>query len=397
MRQSKINQVKTQLNKIRRLKKTLIKLGFIEDIVIKNKQNRVTGHFIKVKFYRSHPNDFRQCGKSDSVEKHKANAYRDNKLNYYKLIQILISEGVKPSAIMVISRFNRKLKDLEQYCGSEGIPTERKAGGVRFFTAHGSKGTESSHVIVMNANSGMYGFPCEIQDSSVMVLAKRLVTENFFEEERRLFYVALTRSKKFIYIYSNEDENSMFLREINPYLFKLYLDTTERWHTLLPEIIKSYIKEIDLGRPIVCPRCHRLLIDLKGPHCSFLGCAGFPKGICNYTYNLENVEEITMDMGKSESKQIEEEKVKVMSDSRYSHLFSDIGLPSIEPVQYKQGVFISSIYFDYETEKAVKFRRAKDSKILWVPKKWLKREFSKDPALVQNIQLKFRPKDLHWK
>jgi DNA helicase-4 len=327
---------------------------------------------------------------------------RGDIFNYYNLIQTLLSNGVKPSEVMVLSRFNRALRDLEQYCGANDIPTEYKAGGIRFHSAHGSKGLESTHVIIMNANSGLYGFPCEIQDSSVMELAKRFPTESFFEEERRLFYVALTRSKKFLYVYSIEDKNSMFLNEINPYLMNIYVDTGERWHQGLSEFISNYVKGIDLEVPIICPRCGRLLIEKQGTYGRFLGCTGYSKTDCRYTYNLESQTEYQDDLlPKPKISQIEHERTKVMNDPRLSHLFDDIGLPSTESVEYtfkyKTGVFINDVYFDFETKKAVKFRRAKDSKILWLPKKFLKKECRKDQNIPQNIQLKFKPRNLYWK
>lgn len=322
--------------------------------------------------------------------------------NYYNLIETLLSNGVKPSEIMVLSRFNKPLKELKQYCGANEIPTEYKAGGIKFYSAHRSKGTECTHVIIMNANSGLYGFPCEIQDSSVMELAKRFVTENFFEEERRLFYVALTRSKKFLYIYSVEDQNSMFLNEINPYLMNIYIDTAERWHQGVSEFISNYVKGINLEIPMICPRCGRLLVEKEGTYGRFLGCTGFSATDCRYTYNLESRTEYQEDLlPKPQLSQIKNERAKLMSDPRFSHLFSDIGLPSNESVEYtykyKTGVFIEEIYFDFETKKAVKFRRAKDSKILWVPKQFLKKECSKDRNTPQNVQLKFKPNDLYWK
>ncbi|KKM22321.1 hypothetical protein LCGC14_1626530, partial [marine sediment metagenome] len=217
-------------------------------------------------------------------------SFRNQISNYYNLIKILLSNGVSPSDIMVLSRFNRPLKDLEQYCGANGIPTEYKAGGIRFHSAHGSKGLESTHVIIVNANSGLYGFPSEIQDSSVMELAKRFVTDSYFEEERRLFYVALTRSKRFLYVYSIEDKNSMFLNEINQYLMNIYIDTGERWHQGLPEFFSNYIKGISLEVPIICPSCGRLLIQRtrKVDGHKFMGCTGFFKTGCKYTHDLDN-------------------------------------------------------------------------------------------------------------
>ncbi|MHA1805590.1 MAG: UvrD-helicase domain-containing protein, partial [Promethearchaeota archaeon] len=116
----------------------------------------------------------------------------------YKLIKLLLSEGIQENELMVLSRFNYILKQLEIKCGADGIATERKVNGMRFYSAHASKGSESEHVIIINITSGLHGFPSEIQDSSVLEVVKRFEAKKYLEEERRLFYVALTRGKKFL-------------------------------------------------------------------------------------------------------------------------------------------------------------------------------------------------------
>jgi DNA helicase-4 len=209
--------------------------------------------------------------------------------NIYNLIQILLDDSVDPSEIMVLSRFNKYLKGLEIYCGARGVPTESQHGGVRFYSAHKSKGTESQHVILTDMTSGLYGFPCEIQDSSVMELAKRFESDGFIDEERRLFYVALTRSKKFLFIYSLEQTNSMFLNEINPYLMRLRLDTTKRWDEGLSDYMKSFIKGILPATPISCPKCDSFLVKRTGNKGKFLGCSRYPK--CKFTQDLEDLSE----------------------------------------------------------------------------------------------------------
>jgi hypothetical protein len=70
--------------KIRNLKKTLMELGFIKNVVTKNPQGQITGHYIKVKFYRHHPNGFPGGGSHHPWRKREGNAYRDNKENAYK-------------------------------------------------------------------------------------------------------------------------------------------------------------------------------------------------------------------------------------------------------------------------------------------------------------------------
>ncbi len=209
--------------------------------------------------------------------------------NIYNLIKILLDDGIEPHEIMVLSRFNKYLKGLEIHCGARGVPTESEHGGVRFYTAHKSKGSESQHVILTDMTSGLYGFPCEIQDSSVMELAKRFESDGFIDEERRLFYVALTRSKKFLYIYSMEQSNSMFLNEINPYLIRLRLDSTQRWDEGLSDYMKSFIKGILPETPISCPNCDSFLVKRTGKKGNFIGCSHYPD--CNYTQDLEDLSE----------------------------------------------------------------------------------------------------------
>ena len=205
----------------------------------------------------------------------------------YELIKKLVDEGVKPHKIMVLSRFNKFLQELEIYCGARGIPTEYKAGGVIFYTAHSAKGSQCTHVILTDITSGLYGFPCEIQDSSVMEVAKRFKIQKYIEEERRLFYVALTRSKKYLYLYSIEGNNSIFLDEIKPNLMKIHVDDLSKWELLNSEIITNILHEKEISNSLICPDCGKFLVERKGKRGKFLGCSGFPT--CTYTYEFEDI------------------------------------------------------------------------------------------------------------
>jgi len=134
-------------------------------------------------------------------------------------IKELISEGTKPEEILVISRFNKCVLDLKIVCGARNLPVESKnKKGIRFYTAHKSKGSEAKHVFILDVVSGTYGFPCEIKDSSVLDMAKNSKPEKSFDEERRLFYVALTRSKEHLYVYTTKNVRSIFLDEISGFL-----------------------------------------------------------------------------------------------------------------------------------------------------------------------------------
>ena len=66
---------------------------------------------------------------------------------------------------------------------------------IEFLTVHKSKGLETDYVILLQCNKDTYGFPSQVSDAPVLnyVLTK---SDQFpYGEERRLFYVAITRAK----------------------------------------------------------------------------------------------------------------------------------------------------------------------------------------------------------
>ncbi len=209
-----------------------------------------------------------------------------------KLIELLLKEGENANDIMVLSRYNRTLKDIEVHCGAEGVPIREKTGnlkeGARFYSVHKSKGTENRHVILTDLTSGLYGFPCEVQDSRVLEPAKRFPSKSFVEEERRLFYVALTRSKQNLYLFTVENNWSMFLHEIEASFNKIFVDSKAEWDEILPRFVsKAYKGELrSSDRPVFCPKCGRLLRERDGKYGKFLGCSRYPS--CDYIYDLKD-------------------------------------------------------------------------------------------------------------
>lgn len=83
-----------------------------------------------------------------------------------------------------------------------------------FMTVHKSKGLEEENVIIINLNDSILGFPNKIKDDKII----RLVNDSFehisFSEERRLFYVALTRTKNYCYILTKKNNESIFVKEL---------------------------------------------------------------------------------------------------------------------------------------------------------------------------------------
>ncbi|WP_394793092.1 UvrD-helicase domain-containing protein [Armatimonas sp.] len=127
-------------------------------------------------------------------------------------------------------------------------------------TAHASKGLEADYVILLGVKQGRRGFPSEMQDDPVLELVLP-ESESFpFAEERRLFYVALTRARERVYLIPDFTSYSPFVREIHDE------DLYEK------EILGEVARLSD-----VCPLCRRGEVKQRtGPHGTFYSCSNYP-------------------------------------------------------------------------------------------------------------------------
>ena len=101
-------------------------------------------------------------------------------------------------------------KDRGNYIKCHRYPQVR----IDFMTTHASKGLGYDDVIVLNGKNDKYGFPCKIQDDPVLNMVVHQDFSIEYAEERRLFYVALTRTKNRVYFIAPEQNPSEFLLEL---------------------------------------------------------------------------------------------------------------------------------------------------------------------------------------
>ena len=84
---------------------------------------------------------------------------------------------------------------------------------IEFLTVHKSKGLEADYVIILQCNTDTYGFPSLVSDDPVINYVLTKSDQYPYGEERRLFYVAITRAKVKTYILYDRRFPSVFVDE----------------------------------------------------------------------------------------------------------------------------------------------------------------------------------------
>ena len=109
---------------------------------------------------------------------------------------------------------------------------------MNFMTVHQSKGLECDYIILLNCNGGMIGFPSQISDSPILKYVLSEPDSYSFSEERRIFYVGITRARRHTWVLYDMNNPSPFVREFVP----------------------SSVPDIKPGEGIpeseLCPKCH---------------------------------------------------------------------------------------------------------------------------------------------
>ena len=137
-----------------------------------------------------------------------------------KIMREILTENPK-SSILLLGRYGFDGFNLTKssdfiYWEKTGNVTSKTFSDIEmeFMTVHRAKGLGYDNVIIINAIDSVYGFPSQVQEDPVL---KYVVKDDHaieYAEERRLFYVALTRTKNRIYIVTPQQRPSDFVREL---------------------------------------------------------------------------------------------------------------------------------------------------------------------------------------
>jgi DNA helicase-4 len=160
--------------------------------------------------------------------------------------------------VLVLSRYRDHLeraevKALVQEYGARGLTME-------LTTIHRSKGLEAEHVVVLGLNSGMRGFPNAMQDDPVLQIVSGTPDAFDFAEERRLMYVALTRSRGRVYLLHSTTQPSPFIEE------------------LLEREAENVEQLGHISEQLPCPGCGgHTILRRHGQYGAFWGCTNYPQ------------------------------------------------------------------------------------------------------------------------
>ena len=166
------------------------------------------------RFIMRNPNQIRKDLKSS---KHIKNPiiivkYKDYRKEFKNLITKL-----KDKNILILGRNNKdiyKLIDTDYEYKNDTLIYKPLNLKMKYLTVHKSKGLEEDIVIIINLYDDALGFPSKLEDDKILSLVSPKIDKYPYSEERRLFYVALTRTKNEVYLYTPCYKKSVFIDEI---------------------------------------------------------------------------------------------------------------------------------------------------------------------------------------
>jgi len=168
--------------------------------------------------------------------------------------KILILGRYKFSINKIIDKEYFAIKNNNLICLKEKI-------NITFLTVHASKGLTSDETIILDMDDNIYGFPSQITDNLELSILNH--KKNFYlEEERRLFYVAITRTKNHNFLLSCIDK-------ISPYIYELldlngikvinYTKNKIKRDIILCKNCGYFLKK-KKKKKYICPNCNEIIL-----------------------------------------------------------------------------------------------------------------------------------------
>ena len=154
-------------------------------------------------------------------------------------VRELLTEGLKNDDILFLYRRSKMFSPYFFQFRKEGI-------FVQYKTIHAAKGLESKIVFIIGLTEGYGGFPDIWMEDRIFQVIKKANHDLLLEEERRLFYVAITRAKDKLFLITEKGNESSFLKEIS-----------ETYTVKTSVQLKSPVEKV-----VTCKRCFSQLENL---------------------------------------------------------------------------------------------------------------------------------------
>ena len=144
---------------------------------------------------------------------------------FYKQIEKFEQNQIEPGLANFIEQINMEIEAGQT--GSLNFDIEKSQDAVRIMTIHGAKGLEFKYVFLPNLVDKK--FPT-IERKESIEIPKDLIKEILpygnvhLQEERRLFYVAMTRAKKGLFLLSSDDYGGKRKKKLSRFLIELNLE-----------------------------------------------------------------------------------------------------------------------------------------------------------------------------
>ena len=189
-----------------------------------------------------------------------------------KKVKQLYEAGYSREDILILYRRSGIYGPYFQRFRELGIKVQAK-------TIHASKGLEAKIVFIIGLKDGWGGFPNVWEDDLIFQIIKKTNYELLMEEERRLFYVALTRAKDELFLISEQGNESIFVEDIPG-------EFVDRENFLILNIEKT--------KTNICKSCNEELKIIFNycPHCGKEIIEEIDKKVETKTFNTKKLKEI---------------------------------------------------------------------------------------------------------
>ena len=166
---------------------------------------------------------------------------KKEKDSYLYTVKKILDSIPANETVMLMGRYNYEVNVFPKSCIEHNKNSKRAkvtytGRTMDFMSVHAAKGLEADHVLILNCSQDGGGFPSRVSDDPILGYVLSEIDDFEYSEERRLFYVAITRAKKHTHVLYNEDIPSVFVNEM--------LDNEESGQMKCPHCKKGRLKMI---------------------------------------------------------------------------------------------------------------------------------------------------------